>query len=100
MNMLCNPTGKPNAFQPIDWLVERNNLYTKVSRIMLSNDTHHNGSDPGYLRGKWPESNNGLYLPTIPFDRSFQELSHYSRVGVSAYALNPQAYTPRHDHDD
>ncbi|KAI9452136.1 hypothetical protein BJY52DRAFT_1205777 [Lactarius psammicola] len=32
MNMLCNPTGKPNAFRPVDWLVERNNLYTKVFR--------------------------------------------------------------------
>ncbi|KAI9434780.1 hypothetical protein H4582DRAFT_1818349 [Lactarius indigo] len=31
MNILCNPTGKPNAFRPMDWLVERNNLYTKVS---------------------------------------------------------------------
>ncbi|KAH9167844.1 hypothetical protein EDB89DRAFT_1890233 [Lactarius sanguifluus] len=30
MNILCNPTGKPNAFRPVDWLVERNNLYTKV----------------------------------------------------------------------
>ncbi|KAH9158641.1 hypothetical protein EDB89DRAFT_2118542 [Lactarius sanguifluus] len=30
MNLLCNPTGKPNAFRPVDWLVERNNLYTKV----------------------------------------------------------------------
>ncbi|KAH9176467.1 hypothetical protein EDB89DRAFT_2112841 [Lactarius sanguifluus] len=30
MNLLCNPTGKPNAFHPVDWLVERNNLYTKV----------------------------------------------------------------------
>ncbi|KAH9169083.1 hypothetical protein EDB89DRAFT_1854937 [Lactarius sanguifluus] len=30
MNLLCNPTGKPNAFCPVDWLVERNNLYTKV----------------------------------------------------------------------
>jgi hypothetical protein len=33
MNMLCNPTGKPNAFRPVDWLVERNNLYTKVSCV-------------------------------------------------------------------
>ncbi|KAH8978523.1 hypothetical protein EDB92DRAFT_1770604, partial [Lactarius akahatsu] len=30
MNILCNPTGKPNVFQPVDWLVEQNNLYTKV----------------------------------------------------------------------
>ncbi|KAI9430085.1 hypothetical protein BJY52DRAFT_1101847, partial [Lactarius psammicola] len=30
MNALCNPTGKPNTFRPVDWLVERNNLYTKV----------------------------------------------------------------------
>ena len=29
-NLLCNPTGKPNGFRPVDWLVERNNLYTKV----------------------------------------------------------------------
>ncbi|KAG1785763.1 uncharacterized protein HD556DRAFT_1249371, partial [Suillus plorans] len=30
LNLLCNPTGKPNAFRAVDWLVERNNLYTKV----------------------------------------------------------------------
>ncbi|KAH7902832.1 hypothetical protein BJ138DRAFT_1021471, partial [Hygrophoropsis aurantiaca] len=30
MNLLCNPTGKPNEFRAVDWLVERNNLYTKV----------------------------------------------------------------------
>ncbi|KAI9431078.1 hypothetical protein H4582DRAFT_2113548 [Lactarius indigo] len=30
MNMLCNPTGKPNAFRPVNWLIERNNLYMKV----------------------------------------------------------------------
>ncbi|KAH7913660.1 hypothetical protein BJ138DRAFT_1001804, partial [Hygrophoropsis aurantiaca] len=29
-NLLCNPTGKPHAFRAVDWLVERNNLYTKV----------------------------------------------------------------------
>jgi hypothetical protein len=38
MNILCNPTGKPNAFRAVDWLVERNNLYTKVSRFVR--DTH------------------------------------------------------------
>ncbi|KAI9437492.1 hypothetical protein H4582DRAFT_1815526, partial [Lactarius indigo] len=32
INMLCNPTGKPNVFRPVDWLVERNNLYMKVFR--------------------------------------------------------------------
>ncbi|KAF5324267.1 hypothetical protein D9619_011146 [Psilocybe cf. subviscida] len=30
MNWLCNPTGKPGGFRGVDWLVERNNLYTKV----------------------------------------------------------------------
>ncbi|KAI9429178.1 hypothetical protein H4582DRAFT_1817251, partial [Lactarius indigo] len=30
MNLLCKPTGKPNAFCPVDWLVEWNNLYTKA----------------------------------------------------------------------
>ncbi|KAG2126360.1 uncharacterized protein EDB93DRAFT_1097117 [Suillus bovinus] len=30
MNLLCNPMGKPLSFCPVDWLVERNNLYTKV----------------------------------------------------------------------
>ncbi|KAG2125101.1 hypothetical protein DEU56DRAFT_744063, partial [Suillus clintonianus] len=30
LNLLCNPTGKSNAFRAVDWLVERNNLYTKV----------------------------------------------------------------------
>ncbi|KIM55070.1 hypothetical protein SCLCIDRAFT_17457 [Scleroderma citrinum Foug A] len=29
-NLLCNPMGKENEFRTIDWLVERNNLYTKV----------------------------------------------------------------------
>ncbi|KAM6490409.1 hypothetical protein JOM56_004349 [Amanita muscaria] len=30
-NILCNPTGKEGAFRAIDWLVELNNLFTKVS---------------------------------------------------------------------
>jgi hypothetical protein len=30
LNMLCNPTGKVHAFRAVDWLVKRNNLYTKV----------------------------------------------------------------------
>ncbi|KIJ09296.1 hypothetical protein PAXINDRAFT_164394 [Paxillus involutus ATCC 200175] len=30
MNWLCNPTGKAFKFRAVDWLVERNNLYTKV----------------------------------------------------------------------
>ncbi|KAG1844781.1 hypothetical protein F4604DRAFT_1884396 [Suillus subluteus] len=30
MNLLCNPMGKSLSFRPVDWLVERNNLYTKV----------------------------------------------------------------------
>ncbi|KAG1754913.1 uncharacterized protein EDB91DRAFT_1042621, partial [Suillus paluster] len=29
-NLLCNPTGKPLAFRAVDWVVKRNNLYTKV----------------------------------------------------------------------
>ncbi|KAI0040178.1 hypothetical protein FA95DRAFT_1503220, partial [Auriscalpium vulgare] len=29
LNWLCNPTGKRGKFRAIDWLVERNNLYTK-----------------------------------------------------------------------
>ncbi|CDO76158.1 hypothetical protein BN946_scf184740.g1 [Trametes cinnabarina] len=29
-NMLVNPSGKPNEFRPVDWLVELLNLYTKV----------------------------------------------------------------------
>ncbi|KAG1728757.1 uncharacterized protein EDB91DRAFT_1239323 [Suillus paluster] len=30
LNWLCNPTGKAFKFRPVDWLVEWNNLYTKV----------------------------------------------------------------------
>jgi hypothetical protein len=40
MNLLCNPTGKPNAFCAVDWMVERNNLYTKVSQHALQTQTH------------------------------------------------------------
>ncbi|KAI0313654.1 hypothetical protein OF83DRAFT_1086186 [Amylostereum chailletii] len=29
MNWMCNPKGQPGAFRGVDWLVERNNLYTK-----------------------------------------------------------------------
>jgi hypothetical protein len=35
MNWLCNPTGKPHGFRAVDWLVERNNLYTKVRTVSL-----------------------------------------------------------------
>jgi len=31
MNILCNPTGKKSHFHPIDWVIEHNNLYIKVS---------------------------------------------------------------------
>ncbi|KAF8167142.1 hypothetical protein B0H34DRAFT_812416, partial [Crassisporium funariophilum] len=31
MSILCNPTGKKGSFRAIDWVVEHNNLYTKVS---------------------------------------------------------------------
>lgn len=27
---MCNPTGRPRSFRAVDWLVEFNNLYTKV----------------------------------------------------------------------
>ncbi|KAJ3555101.1 hypothetical protein NP233_g12284 [Leucocoprinus birnbaumii] len=30
VNWLCNPTGKEGGFRGVDWMVERNNLYTKV----------------------------------------------------------------------
>lgn len=30
-NWLCNPMGKKDGFRGVDWLVERNNLYTKVN---------------------------------------------------------------------
>ncbi|KIJ34133.1 hypothetical protein M422DRAFT_52124 [Sphaerobolus stellatus SS14] len=30
MNWLVNPTGKPGCFRAVDWVVELNNLYTKV----------------------------------------------------------------------
>jgi hypothetical protein len=33
MNILCNPTGKKDGFRAIDWVVEHNNLYIKVSTI-------------------------------------------------------------------
>ena len=31
MNILCNPTGKAGEFRALDWVVEHNNLYIKVS---------------------------------------------------------------------
>lgn len=30
LNWLCNPTGKPDGFRAIDWLIEWNNLFIKV----------------------------------------------------------------------
>ncbi|KAG2109986.1 uncharacterized protein F5147DRAFT_575506, partial [Suillus discolor] len=30
MNLLCNPSRHTLAFNTVDWVVERNNLYTKV----------------------------------------------------------------------
>jgi len=30
MHWLCNPKGTPDGFRGVDWLVELNNLYTKV----------------------------------------------------------------------
>ena len=34
-NILCNLTGKADSFRAIDWLVEHNNLYIKVSHSSL-----------------------------------------------------------------
>jgi hypothetical protein len=34
-NMLVNPTGKPNVFRGVDWVVELLNLFTKVSKAVL-----------------------------------------------------------------
>ena len=33
MNWLCNPGGRADGFRAIDWMVELNNLYIKVSHI-------------------------------------------------------------------
>jgi len=33
MNWLCNPAGKSDRFRGVDWLVELNNLYTKVTPV-------------------------------------------------------------------
>jgi hypothetical protein len=35
MNILCNPTGKKGRFRAIDWLIEHNNLYTKVTILSV-----------------------------------------------------------------
>lgn len=34
-NMLVNPTGIPNMFHGVDWVVKFLNLFTKVSRMVL-----------------------------------------------------------------
>jgi len=34
-NWLSNPTGKADGFRGYDWLMEQNNLYTKVSHYIL-----------------------------------------------------------------
>ena len=33
LHWLCNPTGTAEGFSGVDWLVERNNLYTKVCGV-------------------------------------------------------------------
>ncbi|KAG2086947.1 hypothetical protein BD769DRAFT_1373278 [Suillus cothurnatus] len=43
MNLLCNPSGHALAFRAVDWVVERNNLYTKVYRnchVIIENGFH------------------------------------------------------------
>ena len=35
-NILVNPTGKPNTFCGVDWVVELLNLFTKVRRMVCS----------------------------------------------------------------
>lgn len=39
MNILCNPTGKKGQFRAIDWVVEHNNLYTKVSNHLQHSES-------------------------------------------------------------
>ncbi|KAF8331613.1 uncharacterized protein EI90DRAFT_2885346, partial [Cantharellus anzutake] len=33
---VCNPSGRPDGFRGVDWLVERNNLYTKAGEPAYS----------------------------------------------------------------
>ncbi len=33
---VCNPSGQPDGFRGVDWLVEQNNLYTKVIEHIYS----------------------------------------------------------------
>ncbi|KAG1836769.1 hypothetical protein DFJ58DRAFT_719021 [Suillus subalutaceus] len=40
LNWLCNPAGRAFKFRPMDWLVERNNLYTKECHVMIENGFH------------------------------------------------------------
>ena len=44
MNILRNPTGKKGRFRGVDWIVEHNNLYTKVSTNDLSVSSCNNSS--------------------------------------------------------
>jgi hypothetical protein len=50
MNILCNPTGKKGKFRAIDWLVEHNNLYIKVSKRY---HTATSKSHPGAADLRW-----------------------------------------------
>ena len=39
--MLVNPSGQPNGFRPVDWIIELLNLYTKVSYLTLGYEAVH-----------------------------------------------------------
>jgi hypothetical protein len=115
MNALCNPTGRANAFRPVDWLVERNNLYTKVSMsardetaMKRERDVSRDApfeirlADPstGHLRREWTKSYHRLHLQAVTSDRGISELSRYRRGGISTHASHPQTHFPGHDGDN
>lgn len=49
MNILVNPTGKRGRFRGVDWWVEHNNLYIKVSASQEYLKPGPNSSPPAHI---------------------------------------------------
>lgn len=91
-NWLCNPTGKADGFRGYDWLMERNNLYTKVDPKTSYNSSAYTGLD--YICGTGPELNNEANFQEICVNRSVQISSSHHRKQLLLDKSHLTTFTP------
>ena len=90
-NWLCNPTGTVNGFRGVDWWIELNNLYTKVSYITQVAGSKVIHSPPKVI---FCRSSSNRNLTHIINQSSLIELYHSVHINIT----NNFAIAPRTTH--